>query len=257
MITEGANRGHSGNSCAGLGLLSAVSISESSSDFSFGTSVPFVEKERLSNLISWYAIGARTTESQTHREMASGLSSPVGFKNATDGSLMVAVNALKSSAHPHRFLGINGQGQVAVIKTKGNDYSHIVLRGGDGGPNYDRQSVGKCEAVLADAGLEPTIMVDCSHANSGKDPTRQPLVVSDIASQIQQGNRSVVGFMMESHLNFGNQSLDVKGKEELRHGVSITDSCLDWSSTESCLINLANDIRVALRARCQSELEPA
>lgn len=216
-----------------------------------------VAPQYLSDLISWYAIGARTTESQTHREMASGLSSPVGFKNATDGSLMVAVNALKSSSHPHRFLGINGQGQVAVIKTKGNDYSHIVLRGGDGGPNYDRQSVGKCEAVLADAGLEPAIMVDCSHANSGKDPTRQPLVVSDIASQIQQGNRSVVGFMMESHLNFGNQSLDVKGKEELRHGVSITDSCLDWSSTESCLINLANDIRVALRARCQSELEPA
>ena len=214
-----------------------------------------VAPQYFSDLISWYAIGARTTESQTHREMASGLSAPAGFKNATDGSLKVAVNALKSSSSPHRFLGINSKGQVAVIKTRGNAYSHVVLRGGDDGPNYDRESIVNCETALNSADIEPIIMVDCSHANSGKNPARQPIVVSDIASQIHQGNRSIIGFMMESHLEFGNQSLGANGRQGLRYGVSITDSCLDWSSTESCLIDLANDLREALKARASDELE--
>ena len=216
-----------------------------------------VAPQYLSDLVSWYAIGARTTESQTHREMASGLSAPVGFKNATDGSLNVAINALKSAANPHRFLGINSHGRVALTRTNGNAHAHVVLRGGDGAPNYDADSVGQCEQALEDSGIEPTIMVDCSHANSGKDPSRQPLVLGDIASQIQQGNRSIIGFMMESNLEFGNQSVGPEGRDGLRYGVSITDSCLDWSSTESCLINLAGDIRQAMALRASDQLEPA
>lgn len=216
-----------------------------------------VAPQYLSDLISWYAIGARTTESQTHREMASGLSSPAGFKNATDGGLMVAVNAIESSSHPHRFLGINAQGQVAVIKTSGNAHCHVVLRGGGGSSNYDADHIAVCEHVLRNSGLDPVIMIDCSHANSGKDPSRQPVVLSDIAAQIQQGNRSIVGFMMESHLHYGSQALDSSHPEALRYGVSITDSCLDWESTESCLTELANDVRRSLPARLKKAAETA
>lgn len=216
-----------------------------------------VAPQYFSDLISWYAIGARTTESQTHREMASGLSSPAGFKNATDGGLMVAVNAIESSSHPHRFLGINAQGQVAVIKTSGNSHCHVVLRGGGGSSNYDADHIAVCEHVLQRSGLDPSIMIDCSHANSGKDPSRQPVVLSDIAAQIQQGNRSIVGFMVESHLHYGNQALDVNNLDSLRYGVSITDSCLDWDSTESCLTELASDIRRALPARLAKATESA
>lgn len=208
-----------------------------------------VAPQYFSDLISWYAIGARTTESQTHREMASGLSSPAGFKNATDGGLMVAINAIESSSHPHRFLGINAQGQVAVIKTTGNSHCHVVLRGGGGSSNYDADHIEVCEHVLSSSGLDPVIMIDCSHANAGKDPSRQPIVLSDIAAQIQQGNRSIIGFMMESHLYYGSQSLDADNPKSLRYGVSITDSCLDWESTESCLVDLANDLRRALPKR--------
>ncbi len=216
-----------------------------------------VAPQYFSDLVSWYAIGARTTESQTHREMASGLSAPVGFKNATDGSLDVAINALRSAANPHRFLGISSHGRVALTRTNGNSHAHVVLRGGDGAPNYDADSVRQCEQALEGSGIEPTIMVDCSHANSGKDPSRQPLVLGDIASQIQKGNRSIVGFMMEGNLEFGNQSVGSEGRDGLRYGVSITDSCLDWSSTESCLINLASDIRQAMALRARDQLEPA
>ena len=161
----------------------------------------------LAELITWTAIGARTTESQTHREMASGLSTPVGFKNGTDGSLTVAINALQSVRHPHHFLGITQQGQSAVFRTRGNTYGHIVLRGGGSRTNYDSVSLALCERELEKAGLPANIVVDCSHGNSNKDPGLQPLVAENLANQILDGNRSLVGFMLESNLHWGNQPL--------------------------------------------------
>ena len=161
----------------------------------------------LSELITWTAIGARTTESQTHREMASGLSTPVGFKNGTDGTLTVAINALQSVRHPHHFLGITQQGQSAVFHTRGNPYGHIVLRGGGGRTNYDSVSVALCEQELVKAGLPVNIMVDCSHGNSNKDPELQPLVAENCVNQVLEGNRSLVGLMLESHLHAGNQPI--------------------------------------------------
>ena len=190
----------------------------------------------LHDLIAWSAIGARTTESQTHREMASGLSSAVGFKNGTDGSLDVAINALNSVTKPHRFLGINQSGQVAIIHTRGNDLAHIVLRGGHTGPNYDEDAVGACEAELRAAGLPENIMVDCSHANSNKDHRNQPAIARDVAAQIENGNRSIIGIMLESNLAEGSQKLG----EELNYGVSITDACIGWSDTEALLLELAD-----------------
>jgi 3-deoxy-7-phosphoheptulonate synthase len=157
------------------------------------------------DLISWTAIGARTSESQTHREMASGLSTPVGFKNGTDGSLDAAVNGILSASHPHSFLGINGQGQSSVIRTRGNPYGHVVLRGGGGRPNYDTVSVSLAEKALTKAKLPANIVIDCSHANSWKNPEYQPLVMRDVAHQIREGNRSIVGLMIESNIEAGNQ----------------------------------------------------
>lgn len=193
-----------------------------------------ITPQYLQDLISWSAVGARTTESQTHREMASGLSSAVGFKNGTDGSLGVAINALKSVSQPHRFLGINSAGQVAVIHTRGNRHGHVVLRGGGGQPNYDADNVARCEAALTKAGLTPNLMVDCSHANSSKDPARQPAVLDDVVQQIRNGNRSIIGVMIESNLGFGNQSLG-EDPADLEYGVSITDGCIDWATTEAAL----------------------
>ena len=190
----------------------------------------------LHDLIAWSAIGARTTESQTHREMASGLSSAVGFKNGTDGALDVAINALNSVTKPHRFLGINQSGQVAIIHTRGNDLAHIVLRGGHTGPNYDEDAVGACEVELRAAGLPENIMVDCSHANSNKDHRNQPAIARDVAAQIENGNRSIIGIMLESNLAEGSQKLG----EELSYGVSITDACIGWSDTEALLLELAD-----------------
>ncbi|MDA1076183.1 MAG: 3-deoxy-7-phosphoheptulonate synthase [Proteobacteria bacterium] len=207
-----------------------------------------ITPQYLQDLISWSAIGARTTESQTHREMASGLSSPVGFKNGTDGSLEVAINALQSVAHPHRFLGINPSGQVAVIHTKGNPHSHVVLRGGSNGANYSAQHVARCEAALLDHHLPLAIMVDCSHANSDKDHNRQPLVARDVIDQIRQGNQSIVGLMMESHLFEGAQKMN-SGTNDLRYGVSITDACMGWSTTEDLLCELADTLRACLPTR--------
>jgi 3-deoxy-7-phosphoheptulonate synthase len=192
-----------------------------------------------SELISWYAIGARTTESQTHREMASGLSAPVGFKNGTDGSMQVAVNAMLSVSHPHSFLGINRQGQVAITRTSGNRYGHVVLRGGDGKPNYDSVAVAMCEKELTAKKLRPNIVVDCSHANSSKDPALQPLVLRDCVNQIVEGNQSIVGAMLESHLNWGNQPIP-EDLSRLKYGVSVTDACIDWETTEITLRE-AND----------------
>lgn len=207
-----------------------------------------ISPQYLQDLISWSAIGARTTESQTHREMASGLSSPVGFKNGTDGNLTVAVNALESVANSHSFLGINKQGQVAIIRTKGNKYGHVVLRGGSNGPNFNAEHVKACEEDLSKAGLSHNIMIDCSHANSEKDPGKQPAVVESVIEQIKAGNQSIVGLMIESNIGWGNQKIS-DDKSKLQYGVSITDPCIDWETTEKCMMNLADQLRDILPSR--------
>ena len=207
-----------------------------------------ISPQYMQDLITWSAIGARTTESQTHREMASGLSSSVGFKNGTDGSLTVAINALQSVASPHRFLGINSDGKVSVITTRGNPYAHVVLRGGNGKPNYDSVSVSICEQELKGAGVTPNIMVDCSHANSNKDHNLQPLVLDNVANQILEGNTSIVGAMIESHLSGGNQKLS-SNPDELEYGVSVTDACVDWKTTESSILAMADKLRQVLKTR--------
>jgi 3-deoxy-7-phosphoheptulonate synthase len=196
----------------------------------------------LSELITWTAIGARTTESQTHREMASGLSTPVGFKNGTDGALATSINALQSVRHPHHFLGITQQGQSAVLRTRGNGHAHLVLRGGGGRVNYDAVSIALAERELAAAGLPATIVVDCSHGNSNKDPSLQPLVAENCIAQIVDGNRSIVGLMLESHLKAGNQSIP-KDLSKLEYGLSITDPCIDWQTTENLLLKLHQSLR--------------
>jgi len=210
-----------------------------------------IAPQYLQDLIAWSAIGARTTESQTHREMASGLSSVVGFKNGTDGSLDVAISALQSVSKPHRFLGINQAGQVSIIHTRGNPSAHVVLRGGHAGPNYDRASVAQCEQALAAAGLRPNIMIDCSHANSARDPVRQVTVARDVAAQINAGNRSIMGLMIESNINAGNQKL-TKDLSKLAYGVSVTDPCIGWTTTADLLREIANDLRDVLRKRPRS-----
>jgi 3-deoxy-7-phosphoheptulonate synthase len=200
----------------------------------------------LSELITWTAIGARTTESQTHREMASGLSTPVGFKNGTDGALSTSINALQSVRHPHHFLGITQQGQSAVFRTRGNGHAHLVLRGGGGKPNYDAVSIAVAERELTSANLPPNIVVDCSHGNTNKDPTLQPAVAENCIGQIVEGNRSIVGLMLESHLKAGNQSIP-KDLSELEYGVSITDPCIDWPTTETLLLKLHETLRTVQR----------
>ena len=207
-----------------------------------------ISPQYLQDLIAWSAIGARTTESQTHREMASGLSSSVGFKNGTDGSLTVAINALQSVASPHRFLGINSDGRVSIITTRGNPYAHVVLRGGNGKPNYDSVSVSICEQELEQAGIAANIMVDCSHANSNKDHNLQPLVLANVSNQILEGNKSIIGVMIESHLNGGNQKLS-SNPDDMEYGVSVTDACIDWETTEASLIGMADKLRDTLKDR--------
>ena len=206
-----------------------------------------ITPQYLSDLFSWSAIGARTTESQTHREMASGLSMPVGFKNGTDGSLDVAINALKSVSQPHSFLGINQSGQVTVLQTRGNPCGHLILRGGPA-VNYDSVSVALCEEALAKAGLPPNIMIDCSHGNSNKQPELQPLVADNVANQILAGNRSIIGIMLESNLQAGNQAIP-KDLSQLRYGVSVTDACIDWDTTATLLRNLDQRVGAVLRRR--------
>jgi len=207
-----------------------------------------ISPQYLQDLITWSAIGARTTESQTHREMASGLSTAVGFKNGTDGSLSVAINAMQSASSPHRFLGINNEGRVSIITTQGNPYSHVVLRGGDGKPNYDSVSVSLCETELEKAGIVPRIMVDCSHANSNKNHDLQPLVLDNIGNQIIEGNKSICGVMIESHIKAGNQKIPAN-LEDLEYGVSITDACIDWETTEASLRALRDKIKDSLANR--------
>jgi 3-deoxy-7-phosphoheptulonate synthase len=187
----------------------------------------------IGDLISWSVIGARTAEAQTHREIASGISTPVGFKNATDGSFDAAINGIRAAMGPHHFLGVTEDGLPAVFSTTGNSYPHIVLRGGKR-PNYDAANIALCEAALKEAHLPMHIIVDCSHANSGKKPERQGVVLRDLLSQIEAGNRSIRGFMLESHLEWGNQAIG-KDTKALRPGLSVTDPCIDWKTTETLL----------------------
>ena len=206
-----------------------------------------ISPQYLAELFSWSAIGARTTESQTHREMASGLSMPIGFKNGTNGSLDVAINALQSAASSHRFMGINRQGQVSLIKTSGNPDGHVILRGGKQ-PNYDSVNVAICEQELSAHGLEPGIVVDCSHGNSNKDYRRQPLVADNVFNQILEGNKSIIGVMLESNLKAGNQSADLP-REQLEYGVSVTDACIDLKETEKLMALAQTKLSDVLRSR--------
>ena len=207
-----------------------------------------ISPQYMQEIIAWSAIGARTTESQTHRELSSGLSSAVGFKNGTDGGLTVAVNAMQSVLSPHRFLGINADGQVSVVTTKGNPHAHVVLRGGSKGPNYDAVHVAQCEKSLRDGGVSSNIMIDCSHANSSKDPDVQPLVLKDVSDQILEGNKSIIGVMLESNINHGSQAIP-KDLTKLKYGVSVTDACMDWQTTEQAILEMAEKLKDALPAR--------
>lgn len=209
-----------------------------------------ISPQYLSELITWSAIGARTTESQTHREMASGLSMPVGFKNGTDGKLDVAINALQSAAASHRFMGINQQGQVALLQTNGNPDGHVILRGGKQ-PNYDEQSVALCEYELHKAQLNARLIVDCSHGNSSKKHQNQIPVCENVFSQIQHGNKSIIGLMLESHLNEGNQS-SAQSMKDLAYGVSVTDACISWVDTEALLRKGASILASILPTRFDS-----
>ncbi|MBN1209527.1 MAG: 3-deoxy-7-phosphoheptulonate synthase [Myxococcaceae bacterium] len=200
------------------------------------------------DLISWTAIGARTAESQTHREMASGLSTPVGFKNGTDGSIEAAINGILSASRPHSFLGLNDDGESAIIRTRGNAYGHLVLRGGGGRPNYDTVSISLAEQALTKAKLRTSIVVDCSHSNSWKKPELQPLVMRDVVHQIREGNRSVVGLMVESFIEAGSQPIPAD-LSTLRYGCSVTDPCVDWATTEEMLRSTHAALRDLLPAR--------
>jgi len=199
-----------------------------------------ITPQYLADLISWCAIGARTTESQTHREMSSGLSMTVGFKNGTDGNLKMAVNAIKACSSPQSFLGINDEGQISIFKAKGNKSSHIILRGGIK-PNYHSEDVERCEKLLQQNDLPERIMVDCSHDNSNQDYRLQGNVVEEISTQIVAGNKSIFGIMLESNLFSGNQKI-LDNQNEMKYGVSVTDGCIDWEETQSILRRLAETI---------------
>lgn len=193
-----------------------------------------ITPQYMAELFSWAAIGARTTESQTHREIASGLSMPVGFKNGTDGNIDVAINAMQSAFSPHHFIGINHRGEVSLIATKGNPHSHIILRGGKH-PNYDSVHIAMLEHQLKQQDMTPRFVVDCSHGNSQKDHRLQPLVFRNVINQIKQGNRSILGLMLESNLNAGQQK-NTGELSQLEYGVSITDACIDWQTTEELIL---------------------
>jgi 3-deoxy-7-phosphoheptulonate synthase len=199
-----------------------------------------ITPQYIADLVCWSAIGARTAESQTHRQMASGLSMPLGFKNGTDGSIQTAINAIKAASQPHTFLGINLDGSASAVVTRGNPNCHVVLRGGGSGPNYSPGHIGQTEKLLAAAGLPKAILVDCSHDNSSKQPDRQPEVMRALLAQIAAGNASIIGAMLESNLEAGSQAFP--SREKLRYGVSITDGCIDWNSTEA----LIREIRSAI-----------
>ena len=203
-----------------------------------------ITPQYISDLISWSAIGARTTESQTHRQMASGLSMPLGFKNGTDGTLGSAVNAIKAASQPQTFLGVSVEGRSSAVATAGNPNCHIVLRGGSGGPNYSPTDVANTTDALGKAGLQPSVLIDCSHANSAKKPERQPEVMAEVLQQVAAGNDAIIGAMVESNLEAGAQKFP-QPKNDLKYGVSITDGCIDWATTEK----LVRDTHAALAPR--------
>lgn len=205
-----------------------------------------ISPQYFAELVTWAAIGARTTESQTHRELSSGLSMPVGFKNGTDGSIEVAINAMMSVLSPHHFLGINEEGRVSKFSTRGNPYGHVVLRGGDAKPNYDSVSISGCIEKLVENGLRRKLVIDCSHANSGKDHKKQPLVLADVTQQVVRGNRDIVGVMIESHLNEGNQKIP-QDLKTLQYGVSVTDKCVGWDMTEKMILDAYEQLNVRAR----------
>jgi 3-deoxy-7-phosphoheptulonate synthase len=209
-----------------------------------------IAPQYLGDLIAWTAIGARTSESQTHREMSSGLSTPVGFKNTTDGSLDAAINAIISASRPHSFLGINGSGRSSIIRTRGNAYGHLVLRGGGGRPNYDTVSISMAEIALVKAKLPRNIVVDCSHANSNKRPELQALVMNDCTHQVVEGNRSIVGMMVESNIVAGNQPIP-EDLSKLIYGCSVTDACVDWEMTEIMVRKARDVVRAVLPSRLE------
>ena len=206
-----------------------------------------ISPQYLQDLVSWTAIGARTTESPTHRKLASGISSAIGFKNNVDGDVMVAINAIRSASANHSFISITGAGRVAAFRTEGNPHCHVILRGGRS-PNYDADSVARCEQQLRKAGHDTNIMIDCSHGNSQKNHQKQIDVLRCVAAQLVQGNQSIIGVMLESNLQAGNQPLP-DDLEEIRPGVSITDPCLDWQSTANLLREFAATVRTALSIR--------
>ncbi|HEY8927145.1 MAG TPA: 3-deoxy-7-phosphoheptulonate synthase [Polyangia bacterium] len=204
-----------------------------------------ISPQYFADLVSWGAIGARTTESQVHRELASGLSVPVGFKNGTDGNVQIAIDAIGAASHPHCFLGVTKQGMSAIVTTRGNAFTHVILRGAASGPNYQAEAVANVAAALARAGLTPRVMIDCSHGNSGKDPARQPQVARDIGLQVRAGSRSIAGVMIESHLVAGRQDPPTRERPKLVYGQSITDACLGWEDTVTILEELAGHVRAA------------
>jgi len=214
----------------GLGLPAATEL--------LGPVVP----QYIADLVSWTAIGARTAESQTHRELASGLSMPVGFKNTTDGNLQVALDAMQAAGTPHTFLGMDDDGRSAIVHTTGNPERHLVLRGGGGRTNYDAISVGEAAALCTGRGLPVRVLVDCSHGNSSKDHNRQPEVLQAVVDQVASGSCHILGAMLESHLHGGSQKLG-HGTEGLAYGVSITDACIDWGTTERILREAADRLR--------------
>ncbi|MFP4182499.1 MAG: 3-deoxy-7-phosphoheptulonate synthase [Thiohalospira sp.] len=211
-----------------------------------------ISPQYIADLVAWGAIGARTTESQVHRELASGLSCPVGFKNGTDGSLKIAIDAIRSAAHPHHFMSLTREGRSAIFSTAGNEDTHIILRGGNNGPNYDAEHVAAAAAELEDAGLPARLMVDCSHANSRKDPQRQLEVARDVAGQIRGGENRVIGLMLESHLLGGRQEIG----DDMTYGQSVTDACLGWEDSATALHTLAEAVR-ARRSRSDEAREAA
>lgn len=206
-----------------------------------------ISPQYLQDLVTWTAIGARTTESPTHRKLASGISSAVGFKNNVDGGVMVAVNAIRSAAATNSFISVTEEGKVAIFRTDGNPHCHVILRGGKS-PNYDADSVAACEQELRRAGLSENIMIDCSHGNSNKDPDKQRLVLEDVAAQIRAGNESIIGVMLESNLEAGNQPIP-DDLDDLKYGVSITDACIDWDATEALLRDFASAVGPSLKSR--------
>lgn len=201
-----------------------------------------ISPQYIADLIAWGAIGARTTESQIHRELASGLSMPVGFKNGTGGSIQLALDAIRSASRPHHFLSVTKQGVSAIVSTSGNDCCHLILRGGKSGPNYEKKSIDEAVTMLREQGLPETVMVDCSHGNSMKDYRNQPLVAKALCKQIAEGSTAITSVMIESNLVEGNQSLN-EDKRSLVHGQSITDACINWDDTVAVLDHFAEAVR--------------